>query len=100
MKPTRVDLRIDELVLHGLAGVHGPRLGAAVERELARLIAERGVPDAWRDGRNIAADAVVADVVAPTRPVPRDGGHGALGAGIARAVYEGIAGNAGDGGER
>ncbi len=39
-----VELHIEELVLHGFSAADRQRIGAAVERELARLLAERGVP--------------------------------------------------------
>jgi hypothetical protein len=39
-----VDLHIEELVLHGFPAADRFRMGDAVERELARLIAEQGLP--------------------------------------------------------
>lgn len=74
MTPARVELHIEELVVHGVAPAEARRLGAAVERELTRLLAERGVPAAWqtdggvdhldggsvRAGENLGADAARA----------------------------------------
>jgi hypothetical protein len=38
-----IEVRIGELVLEGFSATDRLRIGAAVERELARLVAERGV---------------------------------------------------------
>lgn len=88
MTAPRVDLRIEQLVLHGFEGAHGPRLGAVVEQELARLIAERGVPAAWHRQEDVTVDAAAG----ATRPIPAGAGPADLGAGIARAVYDSLAG--------
>lgn len=43
--PTRhgtIDLRIDELILHGFAARDRHRIAAAIERELLRLITQQG----------------------------------------------------------
>ncbi len=39
-----VKLRIRELVLSGVAPNDAPRVGAALKQELARLLAEQGLP--------------------------------------------------------
>ncbi len=44
MKPENVELHIEELVLRGFAPGDRYRIGDAMERELARLFDERGVP--------------------------------------------------------
>jgi hypothetical protein len=44
MKPENVELHIEELVLRGFAPGDRYRIGEAVERELARLFTEEGVP--------------------------------------------------------
>ena len=46
MKPN-VELHIEELVLRGFAPGDRRRIGAATERELARLFAERETPASW-----------------------------------------------------
>jgi len=43
MKPVKLELRVDELVLHGFAPGDRYRISEAVERELDRLFTERGV---------------------------------------------------------
>jgi len=42
--PPSVEVRIEELVLHGFAPGDRYRIGEAVERELSRMIAEQGAP--------------------------------------------------------
>jgi hypothetical protein len=83
-RPSSIGLHIDELVLHGFAASDRHAIGAAVERELARLIGEQGLPPAigqsgerWRlDGGafNLAAGA-------PAQ---------VIGTQVARAVYAGL----------
>jgi hypothetical protein len=79
-----IDLHIEELMLHGFAPEDRYRIGAAVERELARLFAERGVPAGVVAGAEIARLDGGAFAVAPgARPE-------AIGAQVAQAVYGGI----------
>jgi len=54
MRPTNLELNIEELVLHGFPPGDHHRIGEAVERELARLFAERGVSPSWDQSRNLA----------------------------------------------
>lgn len=85
--PARIELRIDELVLHGVALRDRHRVADAIERELARLVADGGAP----------AAAALATNPAPARPapppppasivVPRGARAEDLGAGVARAIY-------------
>jgi hypothetical protein len=42
--PATVELHIEEMVLHGFATGDRHRIGDAVERELARLMASQGLP--------------------------------------------------------
>lgn len=74
-------IEIDELVLHGFPAADRYRIGEAVQAELARIFAERGLP------------GTTLQSVAAAR---RDGGSfnvaagmpaGAVGAGAAEAVY-------------
>jgi len=46
----KIDLHIEELVLEGFRPADRHRIGAAVERELARLLAERGLPPGLAQG--------------------------------------------------
>jgi hypothetical protein len=82
-----IDLHIEELVLHGFAPEDRYRIGAAVERELARLLAERGVPPGLAAGAEIAGLDGGAFQVAPgARPE-------AIGAQVAQAVYDKVPGS-------
>jgi hypothetical protein len=76
-----VDLRIDELVLHGFEKSTGPRIAAAFESELKALLTFGGVPGGWR--RNAETEQVRAE---PTRLLSRSNARwtGEL---IARALF-------------
>ena len=50
MRRANLELHIEELVLHGFAPGDRHRIGDAVERELTRLFAERGVPPNFSQG--------------------------------------------------
>ncbi len=84
MKPRRLSLHVDELVLHGFAGADRHRIGMAAERELTRLLAERGVPGSPRRGREMAS------IDAGTVALPPGASPWIVGAAIARAVYRGL----------
>jgi hypothetical protein len=77
----RVSVRIDELVLHGFDPRDRLAIGAAVERELARLLAAEG-PGAGRVG----ADRVDGGSFA----VASDAAPGGVGVEIARAIHGGL----------
>lgn len=84
MTPRSVRLRIDRLVLDGVAGADRERLTRAVETELGRLLRERGVPASLEAGRRIPSlDAGQVEL----RPGSSAEG---LGAEVARAVYGGF----------
>ena len=79
-----IHVRIDRLVLEGvtLPAGGGAAVGAALEAELGRLLAEGGLAEAWQAG------AAVPSLAAG--PVSLAGSPADLGAGIARAVYGGL----------
>jgi len=80
----RVNLHIEELVLHGFAPGDRHRIGDAVERHLALLLAERGLPPTLSGGVEIARlDAGSFDVARgmPARTV---------GAQLAQALFGGL----------
>jgi len=79
-----VHLHIEELVLHGFSPGDRLAIGDAVERELARIIAEpgwRGFPD-----RSLALERIDAG----SFPVARGARAPAVGTSIARAVQGGL----------
>lgn len=53
MNPAALDLHIETLVLDGFATSDGPTLRAAIERELARLLADRGAPPSLKETTSI-----------------------------------------------
>jgi hypothetical protein len=83
VKPARVELRIGRLVLHGFPPAARKPIGRAVERELARLLAEQGAPPALGRGGGGAVPGVdggAFELLPGERP-------DAAGVRIARAIY-------------
>ena len=79
-------LQIEELVLHGLAPADRYRIADAFERELGRLLGDRGVPEEWAvEGR-----AAVGSVDGGSFQIPAGAGPEGVGAGIAEALYDGL----------
>jgi hypothetical protein len=93
----RIELHIDELVLHGFNPADRRGIGDAVERELARLLAgPSGVPMTPTGADRVDAGSFVHDAGAPPRQV---------GAQIAGAVHGAVQhgparGTGGPGGSR
>jgi hypothetical protein len=50
----RLELEIDELIMHGFTGADGPLIKAAVERELAAQFAAKGIPPAMTGNLEVA----------------------------------------------
>jgi hypothetical protein len=76
-----VDVQIDELVLHGFPHGDRYRIGQALESELTRLIAKKGIPPAIRqegERESLAGNAV--DIPPGSRP-------DTVGTRVAREVY-------------
>lgn len=80
-----IEVHIEELVLHGFA--HGDEAGiqAAVETELARLLAEQGAPVEWASGVDKAQINGEPFTVAP-KADPHQ-----IGAQVAQGLYGGLA---------
>jgi hypothetical protein len=84
MKPSRVELEIEELVLHGFAPGDRHRIAGAIERELERLFTERGVPPSLgRAGSIEQVDGGTFEAKPHAKPE-------ATGARIAHAIYGGL----------
>jgi hypothetical protein len=76
-----VDLQIDELVLYGFAHGDRYRIARAIETELTRLIAEKGIPPAFmQNADRPSLHAGPIDIESGTRP-------DVVGSRVARAVY-------------
>lgn len=81
----RVEVHVEELVLTGFPAEQAPRIAAALQQELARLLCERGAPDSLAGGGavpSLPASPVRAPAgAAPERVGERVAGsvYGALG---------------------
>jgi len=85
-EPREIRVDIGELVLDGFGtGVDPQRVSASFERELTRLVRERGVP--------LAADGPLrADALSGLPPLPAGLSARRLGQELARAVHAGLSG--------
>ena len=92
MSEPSVTLRIEELVLHGFPPGDRYRIADAVERELRRLLTERGVPTEWATSALLPVDSVSAGgfELAPGARPDRVGSQ------IAEAIYGGLGGGGGE----
>jgi hypothetical protein len=54
MTPNTIELHIEELVLHGFPPKDRHLIGEAVQRELTKLLSERGIPSSLSKGGEIA----------------------------------------------
>jgi hypothetical protein len=82
--PGRVDLRIEELVLHGFGPGDRYRIAEAMERELVRLLAEHGVPPSLSTGGDVARiDGGEFDVSPGMQPAT-------VGSRVAHALFRGL----------
>jgi hypothetical protein len=79
----RIEISIERLVLHGMSVASARRLCAALESELARLVAERGLPHPSE------RDAHRRRLQAPRTPLPAVADARA-GRGLARSVYRAL----------
>lgn len=82
--PLSVELHINELVLHGFAPKDRHRISGAVQSELARLLAERGIPAWLAEGGEVdLLDGGKFEVAAEARV-------DSIGTQIAEAVHRGL----------
>ena len=84
MTPKSIELHIEELVLRGFAQGDRYQIGEAVEQELTRLFADRGVPQSLAEVGEIASVDGGAFEVAPGSRAE------VVGAQVAKAVYGGL----------
>jgi hypothetical protein len=85
MRPGAIKLHVGELVLHGFEPADRTALGAALETELARLLAA-GDPEA------LASAGQVARLDGGAFELPAHAGPEVAGTRLARAVYDGLTG--------
>lgn len=80
-EPQAIELHIEELVLHGFEPGQQHVIAQAFEQALAALLAERGLPDAWAAGAELARlDAGQFQVAAGATPA-------FIGQQVAQALY-------------
>ena len=77
---TGIDLHIETLVLEGVASVDHDRVGEAVQRELARLLGEWGMPP-------LVQDLGLTHLDGGEFPTAPQSGPEAIGALVAAAVH-------------
>jgi hypothetical protein len=86
-----LDLRIEELVLHGFERIDRHQVASAIEHELARLLREPAAhdPQHWRDaaGRDLGAERVDGGAFI----VPHDASAQTVGVQVAQAIWRGVA---------
>ena len=87
VKPN-IELHIDELVLHGFKSGDRHRIGETVERELTRLLAEQGLPQ--------ARGAELARMDGGSFTLVQNARTEVTGARTAQAVYGGLSNNVGE----
>jgi hypothetical protein len=85
----KIEVHIERLVLDGLpvTSAEGPRLRAAVEGELARMLAAGGL------NRELSAGRALARISAPQISVGPRERPDAIGRAVARSVHAGIGGS-------
>lgn len=82
MRAREVEIRIEELVLQGFAPGHGQAVGESIRIELARLLAEQGVPPGLLRGRPGAGPLDAGKVV-----LPPSANESTIGIHLARALH-------------
>lgn len=82
--PAAIDVHIEHLVLHDIAEVDRARFTAAIQGELTRLIARRGLAASM-----VRRDHVPILDAGTINANPADVPH-AVGTRVARSVYEGL----------
>jgi hypothetical protein len=80
----RIELHIEELVLHGFAAAHGDRIRVALESELARVLADRGLPSALTGGARYETIDAGTIAAGPGSPAEEVASHAAI------ALHEGM----------
>lgn len=79
-----MDIRIEELVLHGFDPRDGKRIGEALKRELTRLFTEQGIPDSFQLGSKVER------IDGGSFEVGSGSEANQVGAGVAQSVYGGM----------
>lgn len=84
MKPHRIEINIEKLVLVGFEHADRYRIGEAVEQELVRLLTEQGIPSGLEKGGNISRlDGAAIKITLGSKASN-------VGINIAKSVYGGL----------
>lgn len=83
MQPN-IELHIEELVLHGFTGYGAYHIAEAVEREITRLLQERGLPPSFSMETN------VEHLNAVNFNMQQNDKAASIGNSIAKSVYQGL----------
>ena len=79
-----IELHIEELILHGMAGSDRYLIGEAIQQELTRLLSEKGLPPSLAQGGEIARiNAGAFEMKSGAKPQ-------AIGIQIAQKIYGGL----------
>jgi hypothetical protein len=92
-----LDLRVEELVLHGFARIDRHQLASAIERELARLLGEPAAHDRLRRRGAMGDSAAPTALDGGSFIVPHDAAPDAVGVQVAQAIWRGMASGAASG---
>ena len=84
MTPSRVEILIDELVLHDFAPGDRHAIAAALETELARLIGKQGAPAVFSQAVDV--DQLVGGAFTMTPGAPA----AVVGVQVAQGIVEGV----------
>ena len=90
MIPSNIDVRIENLVLHGFDDVDGAQIGESLERGLALLLSKGDLPEF------LSRNGIYAQRDGGQFEVPRGMEPGAVGLAIARAVIGGVGRSVGE----
>lgn len=84
VKPGRIEISIDTLVLHGYPTRDRARIAVALQEELSRLVSSGSLsPDLLAAGQLPVIETPALQTAPGARPE-------AIGQGIAQAIYEGL----------
>jgi hypothetical protein len=86
-----LDLRIEELVLHGFEPIDGHQVASAIERELVRLLREPAAHDRLRRRGATERHADADRLDGGSFIVPHDATAQAFGVQVAQAIWRGMA---------
>lgn len=80
----RIEVRIEELVLHGFAPADSHRIARAVRRELAKQLRQSGMPESTRN------PSALACIDGGAFHVPAGAAPWTIGARIGASIYQGL----------